>query len=331
MSVQMTILGMGQIGASVGLALAEQEGEIVRVGHDREPNHSREALKKGAVDRISYNLGRAVQDADVVLLALPLDQIQETLELILEDLKDSAVVMETAPVKAVILSWVQENFPENRHYVGLIPVLNPLYLHEAQWGLDAAHADLFKDGMIGIVTRPGTESGAIKLAVDLAHLLGATPLFTDPIEGDSLMGAVHLLPQLIAAGLLNMTVDHPGWMEARRFAGRPYAQVTGPTLLMDQPEALSLAATQNRTNMLRLVDRLIENLREVRAAIAAEDQQALQESLSEAASGRERWWSERLAADWADMEESGGQIPSASELLGSLLTGRRPREDRDKR
>ncbi len=37
---------------------------------------------------------------------------------------------------------------------------------------------------------------------------------------------MHVLPQLAAAALLDTTVDKPGWQEARKLAGRPYATVT---------------------------------------------------------------------------------------------------------
>ena len=80
----------------------------------------------------------------------------------------------------------------------------------------------------------GTPSEAIKLAADLSQLLGAEHLFIDPVELDSMMSATHLLPQLMAAALLNATVDQPGWREARMLTGRPFAEATGPAVLFDQ-------------------------------------------------------------------------------------------------
>ena len=76
-----------------------------------------------------------------------------------------------------------------------------------------------KKGLIGIVSPPQTDSGAIKLAADLTRLVGADPLFADPVEVDGLMSATHLLPQLLAAALLNATIDQPGWREAQKLAG----------------------------------------------------------------------------------------------------------------
>ena len=60
MTVQVTVLGLGQIGTSIGLALAKQKAQITRVGLDRETDTARKAEKMGAFDRISPNLRAAV-------------------------------------------------------------------------------------------------------------------------------------------------------------------------------------------------------------------------------------------------------------------------------
>ena len=264
MAVQLTIIGMGQIGTSVGLALAEESERIFRMGHDREIGIARRAEKRGALDKVSINLLAAVENADLVLLALPVDQIQETLELIKDELKPAAVVMDTGPAKQTVATWAAELLPEERYYVGLTPVLNPVYLHDIDSGTEAAHPDLFRDGLVGIVSPPGVPSEAIKLAADLTRLLGANPLFADPLEMDGLVAATHILPQLMAAGLLNSTVDQPGWHEGRKIAGRSYAEVTAPVMYASEPSTLTTAAMLNRDNVIRVLDGAVAALNAIR-------------------------------------------------------------------
>ena len=60
-------------------------------------------------------------------------------------------VMDTAPAKQIVMEWAVELLPSGRFYVGLSPVINPAYLNDTAFGLDAAHPDLFKDGLLGIV------------------------------------------------------------------------------------------------------------------------------------------------------------------------------------
>ncbi len=320
MAIQITIIGLGQIGASIGLALAERKDSIERVGHDIDPGVAKQAQKQGAVDRIDYNLPRSVEKADVVLLSIPVDQIRETMQIIAADLKEGCVVLDTAPVKEAVAVAAGELIPAQRHYVGLVPVINPKYLHETTAGLQAAHADLFQDGLLAIVAPPGVASDAVKLAADLARLVGATPMFFDKVELDSLMAATHLLPLLMSAAVLSSTVDQPGWIEARKVAGRAFAEVTGPFQHLYSPEALSSSLLSDRKNMLRVLDGAIARLQQWRDDIESEDTAALLAGIQRARAGRVLWWQQRSQANWAAEEtRPATEMPSGSSIFGRLF------------
>lgn len=319
MTVRITIVGLGQIGGSIGLALAEHKGMFLRVGYDRQPDAVRQALKIGAIDEKSNNLPSAVREAEIVLLALPIDQIRETLETIAPELREHAVVLDTAPVKEVVTTWAKELLPANRHYIGLTPVLNPSYLLVPDSGIAAARADLFHQGMLCVVTPPGTVSEAVKLSADLTRLVGASVLFVDPVENDSLMAATHLLPQLISAALLNATVDQPGWYEARKIAGRSYAEVTSPAVMLSEPQTLSSSALVTRQNVLRVMDAMIASLQALRSDIDKEDSQALVSRLERAQRGGETWWSQRQAANWSEESIPEPELSTSSEIFGRMI------------
>lgn len=322
MTVQITIIGLGQIGASIGLALGEKEELFQRVGHDKDRKIAGSVKKMGAIDRFEANLPSAVRDADIVLLALPMDQIKETLSFIAEDLREDVVVMDTGPVKEVVAAWVAELLPPKRHYVGLTPVVNPNYLLEAESGLDSAHPDLFRGSLLGIVTPSQTPSEAVKLAADLARLMGASPLFVDPVEIDSLMAATHILPQLMSASLLNATVDQPGWREARKVAGRAYAEVTSPTVQLGEPQALRTSVLLNRQNVLRVLDSLVASLQAIRNDIENDDSESLEERLERARIGRELWWRQRQNPDWDENAAASAELPTGPDFFGRLFGSR---------
>jgi len=320
MTVQITIIGMGQIGTSIGLALASQKGQVMRVGHDRDLGTARLAEKMGALDRVEINLPNAVREADLVILSLPLDQVRETLAVINQDLKDNAVVVDTAPVKEVVAQWAKELLPAGRHYVGLTPVINPAYLEDHDYGAQAAHADLFKNGLIVIVAGPPAASEAIKLVADLARLLGSSALFAEAVEVDSLMSATHILPQLMAAALVNTTVDQPGWREGRKLAGRAYSEVTGTLALLGEPAALASSALLAQDNILRVIDNAMAYLQQLRNDIQAKDNDALIGRLEQARRGRDHWWKERQQGNWAAEEiPHSPEIPKASEMFKRLV------------
>ena len=317
MPVQITVLGLGQIGTSIGLALASQKDKITRIGNDREPENARIAMKQGAFDSTPYNLPHAVEKADVVILALPVDEIYSTLKLIAQDLKPGAVVINTSPLQVKVNDWAAELISGECHLVSLTPTIAAAYLEEVPGGAETAHADLFKDALIVITSPPNTDPDALKLAADLCSLLGGIPFFADAIEADGLLAAGHLLPRLLAAALVNATAGQPGWNETRKLAGRAYANATSPVLELDESKQLGQTALLNSQNAARVLDNVIAELGLLRDAIAAGDEEALAKQLVQARDARQSWIKARLSGDYTNAPAN--PLPTSGEILGRLI------------
>jgi prephenate dehydrogenase len=327
MAIQITILGLGQVGASIGLALAEKKDAIQRVGNDREPEFAKRAQKLGAVDQVQHNLPNAVRKADAVVLAMPVDEIRETLEVIAEDLKEGCVVIDTSPVKIGVSDWAQKILPKDRYFVAMTPTLNPAYLDDPKNGLDAAHADLFHNSLMVITSPSGANADALKLASDLAVLLGSTPFFADAYETDGLMAAVRLLPELVAAALMDATSQQPGWHEARKLAGPVFAQATRPLVEPSESKFFGQSALLNKDNTLRMLDQMIAALRNTRQALADGDEEGLKGQIDKAVGARLLWETQRRKSDWANLPTN--PLPTSGEIMGRLFgLGRKSNKDK---
>jgi prephenate dehydrogenase len=330
MPVQITILGLGQVGASIGLALAKIKDQVTRIGNDREPSVARQAEKIGAVDKTVINLPSAVREADVVILALPVDEIRETMEVIAQDLKPGSVLIDTSPAQSTVMGWARELLPgPDRYFIALTPSLNPAYLMETETGVANAHADLFKSSLLLISSQPGNDESALTLATNLTQILGATPLFTDPVEADGLIACGMLLPGLVSAALVNAAANQPGWREARKLAGHAFAQATEPVLHLDEKKVLGQAALFNAENTARLLNAVIAELAELRDGLTNQKPEAVQAWMENARAARELWEKQRLAADWEPRAE-GPRMPSGSEAIGKLF-GFRPKKEKEKK
>lgn len=326
MTVQVAIIGLGQIGASFGLALANQKPPIYRVGHDLELGNARLAEKKGAVDKTSFTLPNAVHKADFVILSVPLDQVRSTLEAIAPDLRENCVVFDTSPIKQTVLDWAQAILPPKRYFVGLTPVVGGRYLQNPQAGAGAAQADLFRQGMLAIVSPPGTPESALRLATDLATLVGADHMFIDPLEVDSIMAGLHLLPQLSAAALVRAIIKKPGWFDARKLSGSAFAAQVQSVNNQDEPASLAAAALYTRENTLRVMDNLLQAIYDLRQAIEDADLEALTQMLKEAQQIHLEWLNERLEGQWTAKEiGQSADMPRAGDYLGRLI-GIRPKD-----
>jgi prephenate dehydrogenase len=326
MSVQITIVGLGQIGASVGLALGKNRSDMRRVGHDKSPSVSRQAKKMGAVDDTKFNLPAAVRGADIVLLSLPVNEIHTALEVIAPDLAEGAVVLDTAPNQTSVAEWAQEILPEGRYYVGLVPAINPMYLHRIEMGIDAAEEDLFKDGLVVLGALPGVPGNVINVATDLIDALEATPLFADMVETDGLMSSIHIVPQLVSAGMLNAVTGQPGWEEARKLAGRPLAALASALAYQDEVESLTEAALLNRENVARVLGDVITSLQDLRNDIIDEERESLSERLETASDDHQLWLGQRLRGNWSDDDESKPDLVLPSFFERFLGTRKAPKK-----
>jgi len=329
-TIKITIIGMGQVGTSIGLALGSQKDAFLRVGNDKDIKVANRAKELGALDRVEFNLPKAVAEAAIVILAIPLDQIHETLQFIAPDLKEEAIVMDTAPVKASILPWVGELLPPHRHYIGLVPVVNPAYLDLCTTGVEAARTDLFKNGLFAVLTPSDVPSEAIKLATDFASLLGASHLYIDQLELDSMMAETHILPQLLSAALLNATIDRPGWYDARKLTGRPYAQVSSAIETSAETGSLVSQAMAAQASLVSNLDNLINTLSEMRDHLAAGEAEKLHQELDKARVNREKWLKERRLGSWISAENLPNmELPTAGQEFKRMFTfgsGRKPKQ-----
>jgi prephenate dehydrogenase len=333
MTVKIAIIGLGQIGASIGLALASHKDLVTTIGYDAAGEVNRKAQKMGAVQKIGHSLHASIEEANMVILALPLDQVHETLQSMVQAVPEQAVVIDTAPVKLAVAAWAEELLPPKRYYVGLTLVLNPLLLDEIGTGVDSARADLFQNGLAAITVPAGTTGEAIKMAASFVTQLGAQAYFADLAEVDGIMATIHTLPALAAAAFMETVIDQPGWSEIRKLGGRPF---TAAMHQLDGEDALALseAAQKNKVNIIRMLDEYISALQSLRVEIDQEEISSLQERFERVLIERAQWRRMRTDGDWRSSGSSNQEIPTFNgawrQQLGlGKLFGRRNKKTGD--
>jgi prephenate dehydrogenase len=251
------------------------------------------------------------------------------MEELLPLMKPGTILLDTALNKEMVATWAAELLPDGCSYVGLTPVINPDYLVSTTSGIDSASADLFHNGMIVITSPPNTDAKAIKFAADLTQLLDASVLFADIVEVDSIMTATQIVPQLMAAALLNATVNQPNWQEAGKMAGRAYAEVSGPIEHLGLPSTLAANALQNREHVVRVLNSVIASIKTLRDDINAEDADTLNQRLESAYQGREKWWQNRHPELRVSQASPYQKTSISSMLFGDMLSSRRRKSNEE--
>lgn len=312
---RITIIGLGLVGGSMGLALKNSGKPIEIIGHDRHPERNHQASKMGAVDKTSFNLPRACRDADMVILAIPLLEIRETLQVIGPDLKQGCVVTDTATLKQPALAWAAETLKQDIFFIGGAPILN-LSAEEATAGLDGARADLFQDMLYPLCLSPKANPQAAKLVTGLVNLLQARPFYLDPVEHDGLRAAVETLPILISLALMQQAAGSPSWREARKLADHIFDATTAP--LAGDAAAQRARIMLNSANLLPRIDALIDQLTQFREWIADDDADALQHVFDQTTFERDLWLDDRAKANW-ETRPGASEMQGRSGLLGNLF------------
>ncbi|MEI2690302.1 MAG: prephenate dehydrogenase [Anaerolineae bacterium] len=311
---RITIIGLGLIGSSIGLALGREQRDFEIVGHDKSNSAASQAKKLGAVDKAEWNLISACEGAGLVILALPLGAIRETMQALAGELATGAVVLDTASVKAPVLAWADELLPASVAFVGTHPIVA-----SAQPGTAAARADLFERCSWAICPSPTTAESAVKTAADLAARLGAQAHFLDAAEHDGLTSAVEQLPALTSMALLTSAASQPVWREMRRLAGGQFESST--RLVSTDPNVFGDAMLHNPEQVVRWIDSFIDNMAAWRDLIAAGDSETIGKAFAEAATARDRWLSDRSKGNWEEATAPPVEHPG---MLASLLgLGRR--------
>lgn len=319
--MKITIIGLGTRGCSLGLALGGRARDIQRIGHDREIGVAKEAQKAGAIDSFAINVHHAVQDAGVVFLAIPFDQIRETLRQIAHDLSEGTVVVDLSAAKRQVSEWMGELLPPNRYYIGWNLAINPSYLQDTSKGGSALREDYFHQGVVAVTAPKGTPAEVYDLIGGLIRRIGAQPLFADMVEMDGVLAEAQVIPQLLSALMVFTLTRQPGWREARKFAAQDFWEMGLPIGKSISATELSHTLFANRETVASLINDLLTVLVDWRDKILGGEVEALTKSLLDAQQRFEKWQTERMAANWI-LEETGiqpEQLPTSREVFGRLV------------
>jgi prephenate dehydrogenase len=159
------------------------------------------------------------------------------------------------------------------------------------------------------------------MAANFVQLLGASPYFIDALEMDGLMSTIHLMPQLLAAVMLDISENAPGWREARKFAGKHFSQMTNSFGKDDMDGELAVWMELNPEHTVRLINDLIRALEDLRDKTSSPNREELMEVFGKLQQTRDIWLDERADSPWTAAEKN--PLPERRGMLSQLLGFRR--------
>ncbi len=202
--MKVCIVGLGLIGGSIGLDLKEREGIHKLTGVDLDDANAQRALSLGLVDKVAEE-GEAFREADLVLLAIPVNAIRALLPQILDAVRPEAVVVDLGSTKSSICKAVATH-PRRDRFVAAHPVAGT-----ENSGPEAAVKGLFQGKVNIICDRDRSAEDALAMAEKLFKILGLKTIFMGSEEHDKHVAYVshlsHVSSFLLAQTVLDMEKD----------------------------------------------------------------------------------------------------------------------------
>ena len=308
---RITIVGMGPIGASIGLALKRarlSDLEIVGTSGNRQALSA--ASKIGAVDSTSNHLRSAVEDADLVLLDSHVNETKDFLEAIGPVLKDGCIVTDTVATKVQVLEWAEKFLPDRVSFVGGRPLPKTL---PAQ--VEDADPSIFEDTEYCIIPSTSADTASVRAVVGLVERLRAKPLFLGAHEHDSYAAAMTYLPIVMSSAFVTATAGSEGWKEMHRLAAAEFRDFS--SLASNDPQDNQEASLANPEALVHWVDQLITVLYAYRNQIKDRSDKLL-DSYIAAWEAHARW-----EAGAAGEDEDQVRVPTAGDSMAAFMVGGR--------
>jgi len=209
---RIALIGLGQIGGSIGLAL-EAAGGWRRVGFDMRPAVRREAHAKGAIDEIAPTLESACRAADLAVVAVPVDALPGVLDRAAAVLSPRAVLLDTGSARRGVTEALVRASQRVRAVGG-----HPIAGNERR-GLAGASAQLFHAAPFALLPVRGAVPPIVR---SLLRDIGAEPRVVTPREHDAALARTSHLPWLVSRALAKLGAG----AAKRRLAGPGYASMT---------------------------------------------------------------------------------------------------------
>ena len=274
----LTVIGLGAIGGSVAWQ-ARLAGIPSVIGYSPERSDSVLALKSGALHDIADSPARAVQGADLVVLAAPPRAVLELLPVLGPHLATGALVTDVASIKAPVVARARLAGLA-AHFAGSHPLAGT---HIAGWA--GARPDRFTEAVVYVTsTGPEGDRAAREIMNFWQSVLGAHPILIDANDHDVQLAWTSHLPQAVASALARAVSRDPGLKGASFGSG-----MRDTTRLAASPAEMWVDIfMMNQGPVREALERIEGELGELRALLEHGDRAGLLAYLEEAAAFRRR-------------------------------------------
>ena len=282
---QVVIIGVGLIGGSMGLVFKQKGLATSVVGVGRRVENLELAVKLQAIDRYEFQARQAVNEADLVILAGPVDTYRNHLKDWGESLRPNTIVTDVGSVKGSLVEEAERLLPRHVRFVGAHPIAG-----KEKSGVAYATADLFRGARCIVTPTKKTDSQALEIICQLWKSMGSEVIPMDPFAHDWVLGSVSHLPHVAAFSLMTVLQElqehMPEPVNLLEYSGGGLRDTT--RIAASSPEMWRDICVANRQNLIKMIASYIQHLERFKTLLEQSDVTGLEKSIARAKELREQ-------------------------------------------
>jgi prephenate dehydrogenase len=264
--MKLTVIGLGLIGGSMAKDLRKAGFTHEITGVDANPENAQDALRLGIIDRID-SLEGAVVNADMVIIAIPVDKVLNTLTTVLDLISDQTTVIDVGSTKKLIAQAV-ENHPKRRNYVAAHPMSGT-----ENSGPTAALEGLFEGKINIICDQEKCGPQHLAFAEKVFQVLGMDIAYMTSDEQDHSTAFISHLPHAAAFALANAVLDKEDREIIFDLASGGFNSTV--RLAKSSPEMWGPIFQQNKQYIVESLDVYIKHLKAFRKSIESDPEEMM--------------------------------------------------------
>ncbi len=254
-----SIIGVGLIGGSLGMALKRHKIASHIAGFGRNPSRLKEAKRLGAIDSCHLNLKDAVKDSDIIVIATPVGKIAVFAREVFRYAKKGAIVIDAGSTKSKIVSLIESMKPHGINFVGCHPLAG-----SEKYGVRNASLNLFDNSHCIITKTKKTDKISLKAISSIWERIKTKVVIMSPDAHDRLLAFISHLPHVLSVALVH-TVSSNDF----EFAAGGLTDMT--RIASSEPVMWRDICLTNKANILKAIDNYKRNLDRIARCIRTSD------------------------------------------------------------
>lgn len=280
---RLAIIGVGLIGGSLARALRQKKECRRVIGYGRNTVHLDRAVELGVIDEYSLTVASAVRDADMVVLATPLNTTGRLMQSMRNYIGSDTIITDVGSAKGSVVDAARNMLGDclPRFVPG-----HPIAGREKS-GVEASVPDLFESHRVILTPLPENSVEALERVTKMWEITGADVVQLDVEQHDEILAATSHLPHMLAYALVDCLAGMKNSDEIFRFAAGGFADFT--RIASSDPQMWHDICIANRKHLLSALNHFDQYLNNIRHAIENDDSKALLEIFTRAKKIRDQF------------------------------------------